>query len=373
MKFLISSTALLRQLQNVHGVISSNNTLPILDNYLFEVNKGKLIISASDLDTTISSEIALETKDSGKVAVPAKILMEYLKAFSEQPLNFSVDPSNFGIEISSDNGKFKLTGHNGSEFPKVPVIESSSSVDLKSDVLVNAINKSLFATGNDTLRPVMSGVFIELGPEGTIFVATDAHKLVRYKRSDAVSPKVASFIVPKKPLNLIKNVLATEQTHVLMEYNEKYASFGFNNVLIHCRLIDGKYPNYQAVIPSENPNKLTIDRNSFLNAIRRVSVAANKTTYQVKLNIKGSELQVSAEDVDYSNEAKERLTCQYEGEDMEIGFNSRFLMEMLVNLDSEEINLEMSAPNRAGILIPTHNASEHEDVLMLVMPVMINN
>lgn len=374
MKFIVSSSALLKQLQSLQGVLASSNTLPILDNFLFEIDSKQLTVTASDLETTITATMPVEAKEKGTVAIPARLLLDTLKAFPEQPLTFSVDAKHFGIEISSDQGKYKMTGFNGTEFPKSPMLEEPSKFSLPAGTLATAINKTIFATGNDDLRPVMSGIFFEISDDAVRFVATDAHKLVRYTRSDIKAPKAASFIVPKKPLNLLKNSLAGTNAEVAVEFNENNASFTFDNVRVVCRLIDGKYPNYEAVIPKQNPNKLTIDRQSFLNSIRRVALFSNKTTHQVRLNINGSQLAISAEDLDFANEANEKLTCGYEGEDMAIGFNSRFLMDMLSNLDSEHVVMEMSAPNRAGILLPSGDGGEHgEDVLMLVMPVMLNN
>jgi DNA polymerase III subunit beta len=373
MKFIVSSTSLLKQLQAISGVLNSNNALPILDNFLFEIDKAQLKISASDLETTMTTMLAIESKDSGSIAVPAKLLLDTLKTFADQPLIFSIDDKRFGIEIISDYGKYKLTGHNGDEFPKIPNMESGSSLEIEASVLAAAINKTIFATGNDELRPVMSGVFCSLATDGIIFVATDAHKLVRYRRTDVKAQATSSFIIPKKPLNLLKNTLSSVSGLVKIEYNNTNAYFSFDNTNLICRLIDGKYPNYEAVIPKENPNKLTVDRVSFLSSIKRVSIFSNKTTHQVRLKIAGSELSISAEDLDFSNEASERLTCQYAGEDMEIGFNSKFLAEMLSNLNCENVNLEMSAPNRAGILLPTEKENPAEDILMLVMPVMLNS
>ncbi|MBS1547421.1 MAG: DNA polymerase III subunit beta [Bacteroidetes bacterium] len=373
MKFIVSSSALLKQLQGLQGVLASSNTLPILDNFLFEIDNKQLTITASDLETTINASMAVEAKDKGSVAIPARLLLDTLKAFPEQPLTFSVDAKHHGIEISSDQGTYKMTGFSGGEFPKSPVLESPATFSIPAGSLATAINKTIFATGNDDLRPVMSGIFFELSEEALRFVATDAHKLVRYTRSDISSPKTASFIVPKKPLNLLKNLLASTNAEVGVEFNENNASFTFDNVRLVCRLIDGKYPNYEAVIPKQNPNKLTIDRQGFLNSIRRVALFSNKTTHQVRLNITGSQLAISAEDLDFANEANEKLTCSYEGEDMAIGFNSRFLMDMLTNLESEHVMMEMSAPNRAGILLPGEGGEHGEDVLMLVMPVMLNN
>lgn len=373
MKFIVSSSALLKQLQGLQGVLTSSNTLPILDNFLFEIDGKKLTVTASDLETTINASMPVEAKDKGSVAIPARLLLDTLKAFPEQPLTFSVDPKHFGIEVSSDQGNYKMTGFNGTEFPKSPALEEPTKFTLPAGTLATAINKTIFATGNDDLRPVMSGIFFELSDEAVRFVATDAHKLVRYTRTDVSSPATASFIVPKKPLNLLKNSLTATNADVTVEFNENNASFTFDNIRLVCRLIDGKYPNYEAVIPKQNPNKLTMDRQSFLNSIRRVALFSNKTTHQVRLSIAGSQLAISAEDLDFANEANEKLTCSYEGEDMTIGFNSRFLMDMLTNLDSENIVMEMSAPNRAGILLPSGGSEHGEDVLMLVMPVMLNN
>jgi DNA polymerase-3 subunit beta len=372
MKFIVSSSQLLKQLQSISGVLNSSNTLPILDNFLFEISDSILSVTASDLETTMKTKVADSNADTdGKIAIPAKLLIDTLKTFSDQPLTFLVNEETFAIEIGSDNGKYKLAGQNGDEFPKTPSMSSSSSTITKSEVLADAINNTIFATGNDELRPIMSGVFCELSEDGYTFVATDAHKLVKYQRSDASALTPTSFILPKKPLTLLKNNLSKE-CDVKIEYNSTNAYFEFNDVELICRLIDGKYPNYEAVIPKENPNVMTIDRLSFYNSLRRVAIFANKTTHQVRLKIAGTELSIFSEDIDFSNEAHERLTCQYLGEDMEIGFNSRFLLEMISNLDSEQINLEMSASNRAGLLIPQDNTKEGEDILMLVMPVMLN-
>ncbi len=373
MKFIVPSTALLKQLQLLQGVLASSNTLPILDNFLFEIDGKQLTVTASDLETTITATMPVEAKDKGSVAIPARLLLDTLKAFPEQPLTFSVDNKHHGVAINSDQGTYKMTGFNGAEFPKSPVLEGASKLTLPAGTLATAINKTIFATGNDDLRPVMSGIYFELTEEDVRFVATDAHKLVRYKRTDIQAPKAANFIVPKKPLNLLKNTLSGTNADVNVEFNENNAAFRFDNTVLVCRLIDGKYPNYEAVIPKVNPNKLTIDRATFLSSIRRVSIFANKTTHQVRLHINGSQLTVSAEDLDFANEASEKLTCAYDGEEITIGFNSRFILDMLNNLDTEQVVLEMSAPNRAGILLPGEAGEHGEDVLMLVMPVMLNS
>ena len=346
--------------------------MPILDNFLFEIEKDALTISASDLETTMITKLAVKAEDAGAIAVPARILLDYLKTLPEQPLTFTIDEAGLGIEISSSYGKSKVAGFAADEFPKNPEMEGASTVTIPSDVLSEAIQKTIFATGNDDLRPVMSGIFCEFSTDGLRFVATDAHKLVRYTRSDSSADKNSTFIVPKKPLNLLKGLLSSTASEVAMEFNETNVKIAFDETVLIARLIDGKYPNYEAVIPKDNPNKMLVGRADLLGSIRRVSIFSNKTTHQVRLRISGSELSISAEDLDFANEANERLTCSYEGEDMEIGFNSRFLIDMLNNLDTDDVQLQLSAPNRAGILVPMGSDNSQEDILMLVMPVMLN-
>lgn len=373
MRFIVSSSLLSKNLTALSGVLNTSNTLPILDDFLFELKDNTLLITASDLETTMTVSIPLEkAEDPGSVTIPAKILIDTLKTFGDIPVQFTINKETLGVEISAGEGKYKLSGHKSDEFPVAPELEGTTVIKIDADLLVNAVNKTLFAAGNDELRPVMSGVFFELTPDDITCVATDAHKLVRYKRTDFSAPESASYIMPKKPLNQLKSILSSIEGEVTIEYNQTNAVFTFENVSMTCRLIDGKYPNYEAVIPTDNPHKLTVDRVSLLNSIRRVAIFANQSTHQVRFKLSGKELLLSAEDIDFSNEAKERLTCSYEGEDMEIGFNSRFLQEMLNNIDSEEITIEMSAPNRAGIMHPVTKQNEAEDILMLVMPVMLN-
>ncbi len=372
MKFIVSSTYLLKQLQVLGGVINSSNTLPILDNFLFEINETKLTVSASDLETTMSAELEIESDDNGSVAIPARLLLDTLKTFPEQPLTFVIEENNT-VEISSNHGKYALAYADSNEFPKSISLEDPSATKIAGHILANAINKTIFAAGNDDLRPVMSGVFFQFSTDGLTFVATDAHKLVKYARNDVKASQTAEFIMPKKPLNLLKGILAASEEEVTIEYNDSNAKFTFENTILICRLIDGKYPNYEAVIPKENPNKLNIQRTQFLSSVKRVSIFSNKTTHQIRLKIAGAELNISAEDIDYSNKAEERLTCDYQGDDLQIGFNSRFLTEMLNNLSSDDVQLEMSMPNRAGILTPIDGLDEGEQVMMLVMPVMLNS
>ncbi len=373
MNIVVNSSLLHKSLQLLGGVLNSSNSLPILDNFLFEIRPQELVVSASDLETAITVRLEnIDTKGEGVLCVPAKLLMDILKSIPEHPLTFTIDSKTYGIEIASEFGKYKLTGVNGDDFPKAPAMDSDKSFKIPGDVMSRAINKTLFAAGNDDMRPVMSGVYFEINESETRFVATDAHKLVRYTRTEAGGDP-ATFIVPRKPLNLMKGILGSVKSDVAVAYSDNNAQFTFDNVSLMCRLIEGKYPNYEAVIPKENPFKLTIDRADFLQSIRRVSIFANKTTHQVRLKMGGSELHISAEDLDYSNEANEKLSCSYVGDDMEIGFNSRFLQEMLSNLDCDNVTIEMSAPNRAGIMRPVELVDENEDILMLVMPVMLNS
>ena len=372
MKFIVSSTYLLKQLQVLGGVINSSNTLPILDNFLFDIDNNALTVSASDLETTMSSTLDIESDSKGSVAIPARLLLDTLKTFPEQPLTFTVEENNT-VEISSNHGKYALAYADGAEFPKAVALEDPSSTTIAGHILATAISKTIFAAGNDDLRPVMSGVFFQFSTDNLTFVATDAHKLVKYTREDVSASQVAEFIMPKKPLTLLKGILSASEENVTIDYNDSNAKFTFENTVLICRLIDGKYPNYEAVIPKENPNKLSIDRTQFLKSVKRVSIFSNKTTHQIRLKIAGAELNISAEDIDYSNKAEERLTCDYQGDDMQIGFNSRFLTEMLNNLSATDVQLEMSMPNRAGILTPIDGLDEGEHVTMLVMPVMLNS
>jgi DNA polymerase-3 subunit beta len=372
MQFIVSSSQLLKQLQTLVGVVNTNNTLPILDNFLFELSEDQLKITVSDIETIMSSSIHVQSEYKGIIALNARLLLDAVKTFPEQPLTFIVKENNT-LEISADNGKYDMAYYDGTDFPQTVSLESPSKTVLPSEILATAITHTVFAAGNDDLRPVMSGVFFQFSPEELTFVATDAHKLVKYTRTDISADEVAEFIMPKKPLNILKGILSNTQNDVTIEYNETNAKFSFDEVSLTCRLIDGKYPNYDAVIPKENPNKLIVNRAAFLNSVRRASIFSSKSTHQIRLKMAGTELNISAEDVDFSNRADERLTCNYEGDDMQIGFNSRFLLEMLTNLSSEEVLIEMSVPNRAGILTPIDGKEEGEEILMLVMPVMLNN
>ncbi len=372
MKFIVSSSALLKQLSSINGVITTNPVVPILENFLFEINEGKLVVTASDLQTSMITELEVESKENGNIAVPARILLDTLKNLPEQPVTFSIDEDSYSVEISSDNGRYKLAGENATDFPKVPNVSDDFAVDMSTDVLSSAINNTIFATSNDELRPAMTGVYMNLSDSNTTFVSTDGHRLIRYRRVDIASENGSTIIIPRKALNLLKSTLPAENTNVTVEFNMSNAFFKFNNIKMICRLIDERFPDYENVIPAENPNKMIIDRNEFLSSLKRIAIYANKTTHQVRLKIAGSELQISAEDLDFANEANERLSCEHDGSDIEIGFNARFLIEMLNNLHSDRVSFHLSEPNKAGLIIPEEQ-DENEDILMLVMPVMLNN
>ena len=372
MKFIVSSAALLKQISAINGVISTNPVVPILENFLFEITEGHLTITASDLQTSMITELEVEAKDSGSIAVPARILLETLRNLPEQPVTFTIDIESYSIEISSDNGRYKLSGENATDFPKVPSVEDGISVEMSSEVLGEAIANTIFATSNDELRPAMTGVYLNITDQNSTFVATDGHRLIRYRRSDIAADSSNTIIIPRKALTLLKSCLPGEGTQVAVDFNVSNAFFSFDQIKLICRLIDERFPDYENVIPSDNNNKMLIDKMEFLSSLKRIAIYSNKTTHQVRLKITGSELLISAEDLDFSNEANERLSCEHEGEDIEIGFNAKFLIDMLTNINSKEVSFELSAPNRAGLLVPS-DQDDHEDILMLVMPVMLNN
>ncbi|MDX2195678.1 MAG: DNA polymerase III subunit beta [Cytophagales bacterium] len=372
MKFIVSTASLLKHLTSLSGVIASNPIVPILENFLFEIDKEKLIITASDLQTTIITEMHVESKEKGNICVPAKIFLETLRNLPEQPITINIDEDTYVITIRSSNGNYKLTGENASDFPKVPQIKNGTTVDISTEVLGKALASTIFATSTEDLRPAMTGVYFQLNDTNITFVATDGHRLVRYRRVDVATDNPSSIIIPRKSLGLLKSALPTENSPVKMEFNQSNAYFTFSNSMLICRLIDERFPDYENVIPIENPNKLTINRSELLNCLKRIQIYSNKTTHQVRLKMAGSELQVSAEDLDFSNEANERLVCEYVGEDMEIGFNAKFLLEMLTNLESDSIVINMSLPNKAGLINPL-DGNNNEDILMLVMPVMLNS
>jgi DNA polymerase-3 subunit beta len=370
MKFIVSSSALLKQLQHISGVISANTVLPILEDFLFEIDKNKLTVVATDLETVMKIHLEIEARDSGRICIPAKILIDSLKNLPDQPLTFTID-KNFGVEITSDNGKYKVMGENPDNFPKEPAAKDTNMFTMSSSALVTAINKTLFAVSNDDLRPAMTGVFFELDPKGITFVATDAHRLVRYRKTDVSCPQKDTFIVPKKPLNLLKSALPDNKDELKVSYNSNHLFIDHGTTELVCRLIDARFPDYKVVIPAENPYKMTVSRSDFQNALRRVSVFSNKSTNQVALSITGAELQLTAQDIDFSFEGNERMNCRYEGEDIQIAFNAKFLIELLNATDSSEVVMELSTPTKAGILTPVEKEDD-EELLMLAMPLMLN-
>jgi DNA polymerase-3 subunit beta len=372
MKFIVSSSALLKPIEQIAGVINPKSVLPILDYFLFDLKKGRLTISATDLETSMTTAVEVESNADGKIAVPSKIILETLKALPEQPITFTADTDTLNIEIVTDSGRYKLSGQKPDDFPKLPKVDSTTSITMKTSSLANAISKSIFATGTDEMRQALTGVLFEIKKDGINFVATDANRLVRFKNTSVKPGAEINFVIPKKALNLLKASLpAHDDTNVRIDYNKSNAFFSFADVNLICRLIDEKFPDYNAVIPTENPNKLLINRLDFLGSIRRISIFSNKSTHQVRLKMAGSSLTISAEDLDFSNEAKEDLSCTYDGVDMEIGFNARFLSDMLNALQSDDVVLNMSTPNRAGVLVPSAQ-NDGEEITMLVMPLMLN-
>jgi len=371
MKFVISSSTLLKHLSTINGVIASNPIVPILENFLFQLDKSNLTVTASDMQTVMITEFEVESRDSGSFAVPARLLLDTLRSLPEQPVQINIDEETFGTELVTANGRYKLAGENSMDFPRVPLVNRTFSIEMNSDMLASAIANTIFATSTDDLRPAMTGVFVQVSESSTTFVATDGHRLIRYRREDVTSPNSTTMILPRKALNLLKSSLPAEMTPVKAEFSNSNAFFSFGHIKMICRLIDERFPDYENVIPQSNPNKLRIERTELLSTLKRISIYSNKTTHQIRLKVSQNELVISAEDLDYSNEATEKLACEYDGEEMEIGFNAKFLIEMLNNLSVKNISLEMSQPNRAGLIIPIEK-TENEDTLMLVMPVMLN-
>lgn len=374
MKFVVSSTELLNHLQAINKVINTKNTLPILDNFLFKLEGNTLEITASDLETTLVTRLELETaSEPGAIAIPARFLTDYLSKFSEQPLTFDISTDNYSIRINSETGESNIMGYDWEDFPQLPKLKEDmvSPVRVPADVALQGISKTIFATGEDELRPVMNGIFIELSTENITFVASDSHMLVRYRRSDVQPDKDGSFILPKKPASLLRNVLAKEQGEVEVMFDDKNALFRLSEYTMVCRLVEGTYPAYNSVIPVDNPNKMIIDRVEFLGSLRRVSMFTNQATNLVKIELRGNQVTIFAQDIDFSIAGHETLKCQYDGDQMNIGFKANFLAEILANLSSTDISLEMSDPSRASLVLPVQSDIEGEDVLMLIMPMTV--
>lgn len=374
MKFIVSSSELQKALQTVSGVISNSQSRPILENFLFEIEKERLKITASDGETTLITSLEVKSDVEGKIAVPAKIFQEFVKTYGDQPLTLSVKDAEDGngklLEILDEKDNFAVALDHAEDYPEIPEFDAAQSVTISAGILSEALNNTLFATSNDSLRPVMTGVLFQFKEDETNFVSTDSHRLVVYKRTDLMNAEPVEFIMPKKPLAIFKSILATSSEDVSIEFNENMAKFTFGNNIWICRLIDGKYPNYSAVIPKENPNVLTINRSLLLNSIRRASIMSNKSTNQVRFKLSGNILHLHAEDTEFANKADMQIPCDYNGEDINIGFSSKFLTEMLSVLSADDITMKMSQPNRPGIIEPVDGLEDQEKLLMLSMPVI---
>ena len=371
MRFIVTSSALLKNLQQISGVISANTVLSVLEDFLFELRGNTLTLTATDLETMM--RVTMEVNDAqgdGRICIPSKILTDYLKNLPEQPITFNVNEQDLSIEMSSDVGKYRIGGEKADDFPKEPAPGDTTAFSMPSIALIECINKTLFAVSGDTLRPAMTGVFFELAADSISCVSTDAHRLVQFRRNDISCPTQEGFVVPRKPLQQLRATLPADETQLQISYNSSHLFVSSNRLSLSCRLIDARFPDYKAVIPTDNPYKLTINRGDFVSALRRVSIFANKTTNQVVLDINGNALQISAQDIDFSYEGKEMLSCQYSGEDMKIAFNAKLMVEMVNNMDGTEVQLDLSTPTRAGIFRPIDKV-ENEDVLMLLMPLMV--
>lgn len=372
MEVLINSQTLAKSLNLLKRVISNSSSLPILSCFLFEIQENKLKITSSDLDITFVSELECESKENGSFAVGADIILEILKSLPDQLITLLFENKN--LEIKSLSGNYTMSIEDAEQFPKGAILLETTKIEIPSHVLFSAISKTSFCVGNDELRAMLTGVCFDLKSDRMVFVATDANKLVKYTRTDLKAEgEDVQFIVPRKPISILSSALNGTDELVEVEFNGSNASFKFGNQIISCRLIDAKYPAYESVIPKENPNTLEIKREDLLGSIKRINIFSNKTTHQVILEKKGNQLTIFGEDKDYSNKGTEVLSCIGDGNDLTIGFNSRYLIEMLSNLSCEKVRLEMSQPNRAGILLPSEKANEHETITMLVMPVMINS
>lgn len=373
MKFIVSSTGLFSRLQAISRVINSKNSLPILDCFLLELTDGTLSITASDSETTLSTSIETNEYDAdGRFAVNSKTILDALKEIPEQPLAFEVN-ENMEIVVKYKNGKYSLMGQNAEEYPQSANLGSNAvHVGLGVDVLMNGINRSLFATADDELRPVMNGIYFDITTEDITFVASDGHKLVRNKSYKARGNEKAAFILPKKPATLLKNLLPKETGDVQIDFDDRNAVFTLENYSMTCRLIEGRYPNYNSVIPQNNPHRATIDRAAFVSALKRVSVFSSAASSLIKLRLDTNTIQISGQDIDFSTSAEETLMCQYEGNQMSIGFKSTFLIDILNNISSQEVLMELADPSRAGVMVPVEQ-NEEEDLLMLLMPMMLND
>ena len=373
MKFTVSSSALLSLLATTGKVISNKSSLPILEYFLMELKDGQLTVTTSDLETTLIGSIAVDNiEQEGVIAAPAKLMLDSLKEFPEMPLSIDVNDTTWEIKITWASGHLSIPGASAVSYPAVQSMAAESkNLTLDVDLLVSGINKTIFATADDELRPVMNGVFINIQPETTTFVGTDAHKLVRYT-AEAQSQVAASFILPKKPANLLKNVLLKEDDSIKVSFDNKNVIFELTSHTLVCRLIEGNYPNYNAVIPTANPNKVLIDRIELLNGIKRVAVCSNQATNLIRMDVAGNTVNLTAQDLDFSVSAKESLSCSYDGEPITIGFKSTFLVEILANTETPTVQIELADSTRAGVFKPVYDDKQNSDTLMLLMPMMIN-
>ena len=374
MKFIVSSSTLFSHLQAISRVINSKNSLPILDCVLIELQEGTLTMTASDNETTLSTAIEVsEYEGEGAFAISSKTILEALKENPEQPLDFNVDLETLAINVNYQNGNYSLMGQDAIEFPRLKHLSNSMvNMTIPADVLLSAINRCIFATADDELRPVMNGVYFDITPQDVTMVASDGHKLVRNKSFSVASNEKAAFILPKKPANLLKNLLPKEQGDVTITFDDSNALFNLENYQMNCRLIEGRYPNYNSVIPQNNPHKAIIDRASFISALRRVSVFSSQASSLIKMTLDENQMTISAKDIDFSTSAEETIVCQYDGKPMSIGFRSSFLIEILNNIASQNVVIELADPSRAGVIVPEEQ-EENEDLLMLLMPMMLND
>ena len=373
MRFTLSSSLLSNRLQTLAKVINSKNALPILDSFLFEVRNDPIIITASDSEPDMKSTIVLAYRDGhAPIAGPNGTILDAVKELAEQPLTFDVDTEKRSIQISYQNGIYKFTTQDADEYPRTQSIPDGANViSVDASVLNDNITRSIFATAQDELRPVMNGIYFDLTPEGLAIVASDGHKLVRNKNFTIKSDIPASFIMPKKPANLLKNVLAKDSGDVVIKFDDRSAEISFSDGMLACRLIEGRYPNYNSVIPQNNPNQLTIDRKSLIGTLRRVLPFASESSQLIRFHLEAGKLELSSEDIDFATSAKEEIACEYTGQNMNIGFKGSSLSEILSNLDSEEVIIQLADPSRAGIIVPAEQP-ENEDVLMLIMPMLLN-
>ncbi|MBO7267923.1 MAG: DNA polymerase III subunit beta [Bacteroidaceae bacterium] len=374
MKFVVSSAALYSHLQAISRVINSKSTLPILDCFLFNIEDNKLSITASDNETTLDTSMEVVECDGNlQFAISSKTLLDAIKELPEQPITFDVNPQSMEVSIQYMNGKYSLVGQSADEYPMAALMgENSVSFSIEADTLLSGINRTVFATADDELRPVMNGIYFDIFADNVTLVASDGHKLVRYKLYNTKGNEKSAFILPKKPAVLLKNLLAKESGEINITFDDRNATFEMPNHRMICRLIEGRYPNYNSVIPQNNPFKVTIDRGAMLSALRRVSVFSSQSSSLIKLRLAPGELLISAQDIDFSTSAEEKLSCNYEGNAMSIGFKATFLMDILANLSGQEVNIEVSDPSRAGVLVPADQV-EAEDLLMLLMPMMLND